>query len=167
MILFSNRIPAIFIFMLPSCKYAWWCQMETFSASRALCEGNSTVTCWFLAQRPLARSFDVSFDLRLNKRLSKQSTRQWFETQTFTLWLISNGSFSTSSVPVQIFQTENKKKSLMIYDCLSNYAPHILRGVITGPCTALISTFGTPLLKWIPRDLLCGRTQAIYNEFRA
>ena len=74
----------------------------------------------------------------------------------------------------------------MIYDCLStvclqnkwvlfhklvsrttNYAHHILRGVITGPWTALISAIGTPLLKWIPRNLFCGGKQAIYNEFRA
>ena len=82
----------------------------------------------------------------------------------------------------------NIKNCFMIYDCLSsvclqnkwvlchkqvsrawtrNYASHILRGVITGPCTALISAFGTPLLKWIPRNLFCGRKQAIYNEFRA
>ena len=46
--------------------------METFSASLALCEGNSPVTGEFPTQRPVARSFDVFFDLRLNKRLSKQ-----------------------------------------------------------------------------------------------
>ena len=44
--------------------------MDTFSASLALCEGNSPVTGEFPSQRPVTRSFDASFDLRLNKRLS-------------------------------------------------------------------------------------------------
>ena len=45
----------------------WWRhQMETFSASLAICEGNSTVTGEFPAQRPVTRSFDVFFDPRLN-----------------------------------------------------------------------------------------------------
>ena len=39
--------------------------METFSASLALCEGNSPVP----SQMPVTRSFD----LRLNKGLNKQS----------------------------------------------------------------------------------------------
>ena len=47
----------------------WRHQMETFSASLALCVGNSPVT----------QSFDVFFDLRLNKRLRKQSWGWWFE----------------------------------------------------------------------------------------
>ena len=39
---------------------AWWRhQMETFSASLALCAGNSPVTSEFPAQRPVTRSFDV------------------------------------------------------------------------------------------------------------
>ena len=45
------------------------------------CVGNSPVTCEFLSQRPVARSFDVFFDLRLNKRLCKQSRRRWFHTR--------------------------------------------------------------------------------------
>ena len=44
--------------------------METFSALRAICPGNSPVTSEFPAQRPVKRSFDVFFDLRLNKLLS-------------------------------------------------------------------------------------------------
>ena len=43
--------------------------METFSASLAICVGNSPVPGEFPTQRPVARSFDVFFDLRLNKRL--------------------------------------------------------------------------------------------------
>ena len=44
---------------------AWWRhQMKSFSASLAICTGNSPVTGEFLAQRPVTRSFDVFFDLR-------------------------------------------------------------------------------------------------------
>ena len=55
-------------------------EMETFSASLAICAGNSPVPGEFPAQRPVTRSFDVFFDLRLNKRLIKQSRGWWFET---------------------------------------------------------------------------------------
>ena len=52
---------------------AWWHhEMETFSASLAICVGNSPVPGEFPTQRPVTWSFDVFFDLRLNKRLSKQ-----------------------------------------------------------------------------------------------
>ena len=50
---------------------SWWHhQMETFSASLALCAGNSPVAREFPSQRPVTRSFDVLFDLYLNKRLT-------------------------------------------------------------------------------------------------
>ena len=66
---------------------SWWRhQMETFSASLALCEGNSAVTGEFPSQRPVTRSFDVFFDLRLKKWLSKHSRRRWFETLSHSLW---------------------------------------------------------------------------------
>ena len=69
---------------------SWWRhQMETFSASLAICAG-SPVTGEFPAQRPVTRSFDVFFDLRLNKRLSKQSWGWWFETPSHPLWPHSN-----------------------------------------------------------------------------
>ena len=56
---------------------SWWrYQMEAFSASLALCAGNSPVTGEFPAQRPATWSFDIFSNLRLNKRLSKQS-RGW------------------------------------------------------------------------------------------
>ena len=42
--------------------------METFSASQAICAGNSPVPGEFPAQRPVTRSFDVFFDLHPNKR---------------------------------------------------------------------------------------------------
>ena len=45
---------------------AWWRhQMETFSASLALCAGNSPVTGECPSQRTVTRSFDVFFYLRL------------------------------------------------------------------------------------------------------
>ena len=60
----------------------WWRhQLEKFSTSLDLCEGNPPVTGKFLPQRPVTRSFEVFFDLRSNKRLSKQSKRWWFETR--------------------------------------------------------------------------------------
>ena len=65
----------------------WWRhQMETFSASLALCAGNSPVPGEFPAQRPVTRSFDIFFDLRLNKRLNKQPWGWWFETSPCSLW---------------------------------------------------------------------------------
>ena len=70
-------------------KYSrtWWRhQMETFSASLAICAGNSPVPGEFPAQRPVTQKFDVFFDLRPNKRLSKQSWSWWFETQSRPLW---------------------------------------------------------------------------------
>ena len=45
---------------------SWWRhRMETFSATRALCGGNSPVTGEFPAQIPVTWSFDVFSDLRL------------------------------------------------------------------------------------------------------
>ena len=67
--------------------WSWWRhQMETFSASLALCEGNSPVTGEFPSQKQVTRSFDVFFDPHLNKRLYKQSRRRWFETPPWPLW---------------------------------------------------------------------------------
>ena len=65
----------------------WWRhQMETFSASLALCAGKSPVSGEFPSQRQVTRSFGVFFDLRLIKRLSKQSWGWWFETPSRSLW---------------------------------------------------------------------------------
>ena len=65
----------------PAHQCAWWRhQMEIFSASLALCAGNSPVSREFPEQRPVTQSFDVFFDLRLNKRLSKQLWGGWAET---------------------------------------------------------------------------------------
>ena len=63
----------------------WWRhQMGKFSASLALCAGNSPGTGKFPSQRPVTRSFGVFFDL--NKRLSNQSWGWWFETLSRPLW---------------------------------------------------------------------------------
>ena len=71
---------------------AWWChQMETFSPSLALCEGNLPITGGFPSQRPVRGSFDVFFDLCLNTWLSKQSRCQWFEMPLCSLWHHCNG----------------------------------------------------------------------------
>ena len=81
-----------------TCPSNDWCcwlswrrhRMETFSALLAICAGNLPVPGEFLAQRPVAWSYDVFFDLRLNKRLSKQSRGWWFETLPRPLWRHSN-----------------------------------------------------------------------------
>ena len=67
--------------------FSWWLhQIEIFPALLDFCVGNSTVTGKFPSQRPVTRSFYIFFDLRMNKRLSKNSTRWWFETQSYPLW---------------------------------------------------------------------------------
>ena len=65
----------------------WWRhQMQTSSASLAICAGNSPVTGEFPAQMPVSRNFDVFFDLRLHKWLSKHWLGWWFETPSRPLW---------------------------------------------------------------------------------
>ena len=66
---------------------SWWRhQMATFSASLALCRGNSPVAGEFPAQRPVTRSFNVFFDLHQIKRLNKHSRGWWFDTLSRPLW---------------------------------------------------------------------------------
>ena len=68
-------------------RVSWWPHpMETFSAIRAICVGNSPVTDEFPAQRPVMRSFDVFFHLRLNKPLSEQWWGWWVETLSRPSW---------------------------------------------------------------------------------
>ena len=63
----------------------WWRhQIEAFSSSLALCEGNSPVTDGFPSQRLVMPSFEI-FDFRLNKRLGKQLWRRWFEAPSRSL----------------------------------------------------------------------------------
>ena len=70
-----------------SARHPWWRHpRELFSASLAICAGNSPVTVEFPTQTPMTRSFDVFFDLRLDKRLSKESRGWWFQTPLWSLW---------------------------------------------------------------------------------
>ena len=81
---------------------AWWRhQTETFSASLALCAGNSPVPGEFPTQMPVTRNFDVFFNLRLNKRLSKQAWGWWFETPSRPLWRHRNGMTTHNSCDVE------------------------------------------------------------------
>ena len=82
-------------------KKRWRHQMETFSALRAICAGNSPITGEFPAQRPVTRCFDVFFALHLNKRLSKQSWGWWYETPSCSLWRQCN-EFRTDSVTNEV-----------------------------------------------------------------
>ena len=84
--------------------WSWWRhQMESFSASLALCVGNSPVPGEFPSQRPVTRSFEVFFDLCLNKQLSKQSWGWWFETFSRPLWRHCNGFESNQTSNYQGF----------------------------------------------------------------
>ena len=89
----------------PSALTEWWRhQRETFSASLAICAGNSPVPGGFPAQRPVMHSNDVFFDLRLNKRLSQQSKGWWFETLSFPLCCNCNGwTYDRRAVHVRQF----------------------------------------------------------------
>ena len=72
---------------------SYYDQMETFSTSLALCEGNPSVTDGFSSKRPVRRGFDVFFYLGLNKWLSKHSRRRWFETPSRSFWRYCNELF--------------------------------------------------------------------------
>ena len=80
--------------------------METFSASLALCAGNSPNTGEFLAPMPVTQSFGVFFDLRLNKRLSKHSLGWWFETPSRSLWHQCNVFLLINFLEVLLAATE-------------------------------------------------------------
>ena len=87
-------------FISRKCGLPWWChQMETFSASLAICARNSPVTGEFPTQGPVTRSFDVFFDLRLNKHLNNQPWGWWFETPSHPLWRHCNAMWSAKCGP--------------------------------------------------------------------
>ena len=90
--------------------------METFSALRAICAGNSPAYGEFPSQRPGTRSFDVFFDLHLNKRLSKQSRGWWFETLSPPLWRRCNDKLVRSLGDV--FRNRSRQ--------ISQYLGHII-----------------------------------------
>ena len=76
-------------------RNVWWRhQMETFSASLALCQGNSPVTGEFHSQRPVTPSFDVSVDLRMNIG----SRRRWLETPSRSLCRHCSGKWTNKMV---------------------------------------------------------------------
>ena len=89
----------------------WWRhQMETFSASPALCAGNSPVT----SERPVTRSFDIFFILRQNKRLDKQSRRRWFKMPSRSLWRHCNACKDASWWILGIWGTGNCRRLLLL-----------------------------------------------------
>ena len=62
-------------------KTTLWCHyMETFSLSRALCEGNPLFTGGSPHKGPVMRNFDIFFDACQNKWLNKQWSCWWFGT---------------------------------------------------------------------------------------
>ena len=97
------------------CHSPWWRhQMEIFSASLALCVGNSPVIGEFPAHRPVTRSFDVFFDLRLNKRLNKQSWGWWSETSSCPLWRHCNVLVKTTTQLYDLPHAMAKVKSCLL-----------------------------------------------------
>ena len=100
--------------------------METFSASLALCGGNSPVIGEFPSQRPVTRSFDVFFDLRLNKRLSKQSWDWWFETPSGSLWRHCNeeNCQKKSSHPMRGIRPSVGQSETALLEILKSYWAH-------------------------------------------
>ena len=83
----------------PPIGYVCRHDMETFSESLALCEGNPPVTGGFLHKEPVIRNSDEYYDLRLNKQLNKGRSCRWFETpqrsfdvtvMMFSVWHILN-----------------------------------------------------------------------------
>ena len=98
----------------------WWRhQMETVSASLALCEGNPSDTGGFPSQRASNAGFDIFFDVSLNKRLKNRTKRQWFETSLRSLWRHCNGAkrnaIHTKALVLDIDQIENRLKHYTWY----------------------------------------------------
>ena len=124
--------------------------METFSASLALCAGNSPVTGEFPAQRPVTRSFNVFLNLRLNEWLSKQWWGWWFETPSCPLWRHYNKSHAVAD-----FSCFHKKNIKFLH-----HWP-FMKGIIHWP---MESPHKGPLMwKVRPRDIM---TWSLYCAFR-
>ena len=103
----------------------WWHMMTssngTFHALLALCARNPPVRGEFLAQRPVARSFDVFFDLRPNKRLSKHSWGWWFETLSRSLWRHCDDRYTFYFLPVTASQIVSNVYLLLVWtSCWTN-----------------------------------------------
>ena len=133
--------------MLLDGVFPWWRHhIETFSASLALCAGNSPVTGEFPSQRPVTRSFDVFFYLRLNKLLSKQSMYRWFEMPSRSLWRHCNPYqvnppslivFSVGSHPawgIAVQNTINKRLLCFNSEIRYSFDENIIRWNYECPC---------------------------------
>ena len=102
----NRHIPQNMYNEIPSVKniigwivFAWWRhQLETFSASLALCERNPPVAGGFSSNRPVTRSFDIFFGVRLDRRLRKQSRCRWFEMPWCSLWRHCNDLFKFDNI---------------------------------------------------------------------
>ena len=126
----------------------WWRhQVETFSASLAICAGNSPVTGEFPAQRPVTRSFDVFFDLRLNKLLSKPSWGRWFETLLHPLWRHRNAEKNSGD---HSHRFQRWQCWFVLYWCKGRCPPQYNRTCSISPQMCLLSVFSTGLEKGEP-----------------
>ena len=84
--------------------FKWWRhQMETFSASLALCAGNSPVTGEFPHKGQWRGAFDVFFDLRLNKPLSKHRLMIYVLTVVISINKSAKNVFIQASLPHVLF----------------------------------------------------------------
>ena len=82
---------------------SWWRhQMETFSASLALCAGNSPVPVNSPHKGQWRGALTFFMICALNKRLSKKSQGWWFETLTRSLWRHCNVVSLSSNMRLQI-----------------------------------------------------------------
>ena len=96
--------------------------------------------------KAVVRNFDVFFDLRLNKRLSKQSTRQWFERPSRSLWRHGNAEPWKRYSTVTLFTSLEICEALVLHSprngpwirscCLIHFD---FRKQFTQQCTALFS----------------------------
>ena len=106
----------LYCFMKEVLHHPWWRhQMETSSASLAICAGNWGIhrSGEFPTQRPVTRSFDVFFDLPLNKRLNRQWWGWWFEMLSHTLWRHHNVCARLIQVLPQLNVSEHRPYRIM------------------------------------------------------
>ena len=119
--------------------------METFSASLAICAGNSPITGEFSSQRAVIWSFDIFFDLCLNKRLSKLSWCWWFETPSRSLWRHSSVVVSLCLVVVILWSFSGSLPSIYSYLMISFTETGQAYECLMGKW---IKSTGAPTLRW-------------------
>ena len=133
--------------------------METFSASLALCAGNSPVTSEFPSQRPVTHSFDVFFDLRLNKRLSKKNSetgdlrrhRAHYDVNVMKLFL----GYNKCKSPTQTLLFTLHIDQLYVHrNVLSKLDHHIYIAATANSTTKLPDRESRPGASFITRDYL-------------